>query len=121
MNNQQAFDTMVQHLRKQRRRSKSTNEASCLYRGPGGLKCAIGALIPDELYDERMEGKSINRLLISECDTFPELSYLFEGIDEQLLDGMQNIHDYSEPNEWERRFELCAAEYNLNYTPPEAT
>ncbi len=28
----------------------------CLYRGPNSTKCAAGMLIPDELYEEKMEG-----------------------------------------------------------------
>lgn len=31
----------------------------CLYRGPEGTKCAIGHLIPDELYTRDIEGKNI--------------------------------------------------------------
>jgi hypothetical protein len=121
MNNQQAFDTMVQHLRKQGQRSRERDSTTCAYRGADGLKCAVGALIPDEIYNEEIEGKSITRLLISERNTFPELSKLFEGVDEQLLDGMQNIHDYSEPNQWEYNFKSIAEDYNLNYTAPEGT
>jgi len=121
MNNQQAFDIMVQHLRKQGQKSRNNGCGTCLYRGPDGLKCAIGALIPDELYSKEMEGYTIDRLLINERDRFPELSKLFEGIDEQLLSDMQDIHDFNEPDQWEYNFKLIAEDYNLNYTAPEGT
>jgi hypothetical protein len=118
MNNQQAFDTMVQHLRKQRQKSRNSGCGTCLYRGPDGLKCAVGVLIPDELYSKEMEGQAIDRLLISERNTFPELSKLFDGVNELLLDGMQDIHDFHEPDRWESHFKSIADEYNLNYTAP---
>ena len=122
MNNQQAFDTMVQHLRKQGKRSVELNYvgmSGCKYRNSDGLRCAIGALIPDAVYRKEMEGQAIDRLLINKRDRFPQLCKLFEGIDEQLLSDMQNIHDFNEPDRWERQFELCADAYNLNYTAPE--
>ena len=60
MNRQQVFDAVVHHLAKQGKRSTFTRPGQgfsmCRYRGYGGLKCAIGALIPDELYHPRLEG-----------------------------------------------------------------
>ena len=48
---------MVEHLRQQGKPSVGPNGA-CLYRGPDGTKCAIGALIPDECYNESLfEGR----------------------------------------------------------------
>lgn len=34
----------------------TTPHTTCLYRGPGGTKCAVGWLIPDEVYDKYCEG-----------------------------------------------------------------
>ncbi len=31
----------------------------CMYRGPGGVKCAVGHLIPDANYKNRMEGQPV--------------------------------------------------------------
>ena len=36
----------------------------CAYRGNNGTKCAIGFLIPDELYDVKFEKKSISDSLV---------------------------------------------------------
>lgn len=120
MNNQQAFNQMVEHLRKQKKRSYEESISTCLYRGPNGLKCAIGALIPDELYREEMEGMAVTRLLINEQNKYPKLYELFEQVDSQFLSEMQDIHDFNPIEQWERRFELCAGDYNLDYTAPEA-
>ena len=38
---------------------RSLADGICMYRGRGGKKCAIGRLIPDEMYDPIMEGESI--------------------------------------------------------------
>lgn len=58
--NQRAFDAMLAHLRQQGRRSLSTDGVMCAYRGHNGLKCAVGALMSDELYDLDFEGAAAN-------------------------------------------------------------
>ena len=55
MTNQQVFDTCLTHLRAQGRRSTDPISGFCMYRGPDGLKCAIGALIPDTAYHLGLE------------------------------------------------------------------
>lgn len=58
--------TMTAQMAKQRKRSmryvpsKQTYDI-CQYRGEGGCMCAVGALIPDELYDPKVE-QAIHRL-----------------------------------------------------------
>ena len=60
---------------------------TCQYRGPHGAKCAAGVLIPDELYDPKMEGDSI-RGVVADYD-LP----LFEDVNVNLLYDMQMAHD----------------------------
>lgn len=117
MNTQQAFDIMVQHLRQQGRPSRD-DVAGCMYRGPDGTKCAVGALIPDELYRDNMEGRTIRPLLIQDCNAYSELCRLLDSIDLQLLEEMQTIHDHHTPANWERSFKECAEEFGLDYTAP---
>jgi hypothetical protein len=62
MNRQAIFDTVAARLTAQGVPSRglgANGEATCMYRGPGNTKCAIGCLIPDELYDPILEGRSI--------------------------------------------------------------
>lgn len=47
------IDKIATHLAKQQKRSES--KAGCAYRGKGGTMCAVGCLIPDELYTDRIE------------------------------------------------------------------
>jgi hypothetical protein len=63
MNNQEIFDTVATRLTAQRvqSRGRSTNPSGtvCKYRGHDNTKCAIGCLIPDELYDPILEGRAV--------------------------------------------------------------
>ena len=36
-----------------------SNNCHCVYRGPGGRRCAAGWLIPDDMYSPQMEGASV--------------------------------------------------------------
>ena len=62
MTKQEAFDQMVAHLRQQKAFSFRTIDEDedgpyyqCAYRGEGGVACAVGCLIPDELYSPAFE------------------------------------------------------------------
>lgn len=128
MNNQQTFDRIVAHLRQQKR--QSVNDHSCLYRGPNGTSCAVGCLIPDDLYDPKMEGNSVE----SVCDVYPSVGRMFRewGVDPCLLTDMQRVHDdFHNPgtltdrttgefrmDALEAEFLRVAARFNLVYTPP---
>jgi hypothetical protein len=58
MNAQEIFDKVVTHLRTQGKQAKNTSD-DCVYRRPNGLMCAVGCLIPDELYDPALEGATV--------------------------------------------------------------
>ena len=66
MTTQEAFDTVVRHLHTQGKRSIVKNRRSsgdeCRYRTDDGLKCAIGCLIPDEVYSFQYEGLGFSAL-----------------------------------------------------------
>ena len=95
MTNQEVFDTVCEHLAKQGRRARDGSPQNyCCYRAPDGAKCAVGCLIPDDLYEVEMDGSgySVAPLL----DHFPKFRKLFEGVDEYLLMRLQIAHDRSE-------------------------
>ena len=59
---QELYDFVVAAIVKQGRPSVGDNDR-CLYRGPDGLKCAAGHVIPDGIYSpEIMENRSISNL-----------------------------------------------------------
>lgn len=111
MNKQQQFDKMVSHLLEQNERSGKQDgynaSWTCYYRHPEGkLKCAVGALIPDDKYDPEMEGKDASRLIIK----YPELKF-----DTELATDCQIVHDENEPEQWPVQLLMVAAEHGLRY------
>jgi hypothetical protein len=65
MTDQEIFDTVAKHLIAQGKQSLLPQVAGdseyngCAYRGENGTKCAIGCLIPDELYNPIIENTSV--------------------------------------------------------------
>ena len=92
MNNQGAFDTALLHLLIQGHRSASSDGRSQL-RGPGGGKSAIGALIPDRVYGNSMEGKTIQQLLAAYNPEYLPLRRHLAGVGLPLLNALQDLHD----------------------------
>lgn len=113
MTNQEIYDTVKEHLLKQAERSVQDHPegASCLYRGPNGLKCAAGILIPEELYDSTMEGGSFNFVI----ENYPEVEKLLDlkpdGIN--LILDLQSMHDCNLPEYWLDHLDYIAKKYNL--------
>ena len=60
MKKQEMFNIAVRHLLKQGKVcvEYKNGQMHCRYRGRKGTKCAIGALIPDDKYNESMEETS---------------------------------------------------------------
>jgi|ERR1043166_3582484 hypothetical protein len=91
MTDQETFDKVARHLLTQKERSMCLNNTNCAYRGVDGLKCAVGALIPDELYTPDLEGQN--------CDD-PEVAMVLEGLgyrNTYLCRRLQMVHDTIEP------------------------
>lgn len=100
---QAALNTVVAHLKKQGQRAGQPG--NCMYR-KGKLKCAIGALIPDALYDPCIEEQNIRAIFEADVRDFSaELEIkkhlkLDDVEDESFLTALQEFHDiYWEPEE----------------------
>lgn len=90
MDHQTIFDTVVRHLGKQG--GPAVDESGiCSYRAPDGKKCAVGCLLPDEMYrtsmDNNNEGVSVTGLV----ETFEVPAYFHENL--ELLQRLQSAHD----------------------------
>lgn len=119
---QQVFDLVLFALRKQGTRSltRVNLELTCAYRGEGGVKCAAGHLIPNELYEDDMEGKPISLLL----DRYPQVAELFseEASDPAFLSDLQACHDQTPGSGagfldgFNLRMERLAARHCLHYS-----
>jgi hypothetical protein len=94
MKPQEIFDKVVEHLAKQGRHSLSRNKLHCLYRGPDGLMCAVGCLIPDEMYDPTIESQTISDIILAPSSLRTHLPSYFNG-NIILLGDLQIAHDRS--------------------------
>lgn len=106
---QEIFDRVATHLLAQQRASVSRDNHRCRYRNDFGLKCAIGALIPDDLYRPQMENLSVVRLL----QNFPELSHYMPDNTLPLCKELQSIHDRTSSDKWLIKLYKVAKQFKL--------
>lgn len=112
---QETFDRVVAHLRQQGQQA-TDRSGVCMLRAANGMKCAIGCLIPDEVYEPAFEATLIHE----GCES---LRMVLAGHYLPLLGDLQIIHDAS--SNWggsglnekgERRLRRVAAKHKLIYT-----
>ncbi len=101
--NQEIFDKVADHLLTQQARSDD-GHGVCLYRGAGGMKCAVGIFIPDAVYDIAHEKMGIRSLPLDFEPTNTQVS---------LLRVLQAVHDDGEPHNWPEDLKRCAADWDL--------
>lgn len=119
MTNQEIFDTVYRHLLKQGRRStrqRPGNPAGqdplCVYRAPNGDRCAVGCLIPDDLYSPDMEGLGVLILAAK----VPKFLAMFTGKPDtalRLLGRLQVVHDAGQPEVWAANMAMIAKSFGL--------
>jgi hypothetical protein len=123
MTPQEIFDTVIAHLLQQGKQSKSD---VCLYRSDDGLKCAIGALIPDSEYDPDMECSIVHPFYYSHPTTIQSWAQSNYPNDLKLLNRLQRLHDkgpshsFNNPHDaWEEyiltQSQIIAKEFNLTW------
>jgi len=119
MNRQEVFDKIYLHLIEQGRKSVNS-DGRCQYRSPDGDKCAIGCLIPDELYTPELEGNGVSMPIIEDVlnKIYPDMT------DEDLLFllDLQDLHDIEiiQYNSFiehvHNEMEIIADAYDLNFS-----
>ena len=110
LTSQQVFDRAASHLLKQGFRSELPDRSACAYRGRNGMMCAVGALIPDEMYDPAMEKKGVGAF----PEYFPEVFKHISGEQPHLICDLQEMHDHWEPSSWRKRLGKIAKSYHLD-------
>jgi hypothetical protein len=109
MNRKEIFEKVKTHLLTQKEWSRGSR--GCMYRGPNGLKCAIGALITDECYNTELEGRSADAYEVVEA---LKCSGIEVGPgDTHFLCQLQGIHDANSPDRWPGILNDIAKEYDL--------
>ena len=95
MNRQESFNYICRNLIAASApsvyRDDTIEETKCQYRGEDGAKCAVGWLIPDDLYHPHMEGKSVLRLFVDHPELQEEPT--FKAWTSYLLCELQEMHD----------------------------
>jgi hypothetical protein len=108
---QEFFDKVATHLLTQRKKSLtriSPGGNGCAYRGDDGLSCAIGCVIPDEVYKNGMEGYDVIMLM----DKYPEvLQYI---PDESLARALQMVHDEAPVSSWKEKLRKVVKYHGLD-------
>lgn len=119
---QEIFDTVRTHLLAQGAQSADAS-SNCMYRGPEGLRCAVGCLIPDASYDEDMEHNSISsssaggilvRAALAAAGWLQpdDLNWTnFAAV--SLLRSLQQVHDMKPPSEWADELSKVAVRHAL--------
>ena len=102
------FEKVRNHLLEQGRRA-ADEKGDCLYRGPDGTKCAVGCIIPDDLYDPDMEDCSAFEVKHGAEDV-AKIRRIWKAVEDRLdlteenkslLQRFQRIHDQVPADEWE--------------------
>ena len=100
MTHQEIFDEVAAHLLTQKKQAVN-DEGVCLYRTPSGLSCAVGCLIPDDLYTPAIETGTPGNWHSGEGHhTGKHLAVILEAAgfvegDMHLLRRLQQVHDNS--------------------------
>ncbi len=114
MTKQETFDIVARHLLTQNAKAgyADPDEPSrfrCAYRGEGGLKCAIGVLIPDEKYDPDFDAGCW-----SACSDRVGSVLFSLGHDPEFCASLQNIHDNRAPEEWAQELKDRGCRYGVS-------
>ena len=100
------FNYVKQHLLNQNEKSLDPHTLSCFYRAQNedgkSLMCAVGCLIDDNFYSEKLENCSPND---TEVRRAVENSMSNWEYNVSLLSELQNIHDEYEPDQWSLKLE----------------
>ena len=108
---------------------KPNGNNSCAYRGEEGTSCAVGCLIPDELYTPSIEGHGISSLALREIlvhagvltPTEVKEGYIFCEVKlptrqkMYLLGRLQTIHDSSPIPDWHDLLVSLAEIFGLTF------
>ena len=129
MKTQRMFDKVAEHLLNQNERCGDDVEGTCFYRmrtqDHRNLKCAVGAIIPDERYEPKYEMNGVVGLSItfpeSLSDSLSQVGSVFWLAQMPVLISLQQLHDNLEPAKWAVGLSYIAECYHLEYDGPEWT
>lgn len=101
----EVFCYMRDNLLRQNAQSLSRDNwypVGCVYRGDNGTKCAVGWLIPDNLYTANLEGRSAKVVAEGLLPTKKAHPKFIE-----MMTLCQHIHDYRTADQWVELFKMA--------------
>ncbi len=118
MSTRTLFNTVAEHLLAQREKSRAEIDGTsvCLYRGPRGLKCAVGCLIKDQDFREVMNSSEVADSDVIEA-LEASLGYDLSRREVNLLAELQYVHDSEEVTNWPLNLIRVAQAYDLELPP----
>lgn len=124
MNLQLMFDDVTRHLLTQKKRSvlrgrECSGADVCAYRDQDGLMCAIGSIVPDNLYKEEFENSTVSSLIYT-IEAQHLVAHWQEKYDIEDLNvfrnfatELQGIHDDQDPQLWQMYLKEFAGRHDL--------
>ena len=106
---QEDFNKIWERAKDERVSIEEDSMGICMYRSPDGLKCFVGEIIPDELYQDTMEKNIASEVFSCNYADFFKARNSFS----HAYDVMQRIHDRYDPEEWHDRLRMVAKDYAL--------
>jgi hypothetical protein len=108
LTSQMLFDVVAEHLLAQGKKSTLGIYNNCAYRGQRGLRCAVGVVILDDEYTDKMEASTVRDLVARGLLPTRLVPH------ESLLVALQDVHDATEPEGWRSALWLVAYRYGLS-------
>ncbi|MEZ2353105.1 hypothetical protein [Caballeronia sp. RCC_10] len=115
--NDEIFATVRSHLLSQAAISEDDG-GSCRLRGRDGRRCAIGVLIDDRYYSERLEGLGIGYYKAGQDGPLLQALAL-SGVDAYeprvaaMLQDLEDLHDAAEVAAWPVQLDALARRYGI--------
>lgn len=108
---EELFLKAAKHLLKQN--AQSMSDGMCLYRGPCGRMCAVGAIITEEAYHPSIEGVSVE---IEEVRIalYESLGRRLSTEELTMLRLLQYVHDKHSPAIWLDELTKVAKELQID-------
>ena len=139
MNKQEIFGVVRAHLIEQSAKAEDLYTGACSYYAEDGKRCAVGALIPREVYTPDMEDSTVHVLVLNleAPDTYATMmendnsglvkrtnalrsALVASGIDVtdievmRLLNDLQRVHDLHPVACWSEQLKRVADAYKLS-------
>ena len=108
------FYKVHKHLLKQYEKSES-KYVGCKYRSDNGLRCAVGCLMTDDIYDSSLEGSNLGDIRVRQALTpIVGVNYELRLLKLDLLHRLQEVHDNEPVEHWKRGLAEIKLEFDIS-------